>query len=95
MKQPARDLLRRQLGSRRAGQLAWRDMWALVAIKKGKEAQGESFSRSPEFNSWGAPVVLRAEVPLAATEEASCLAEWREAGETGEVLARRKEFCDR
>ena len=94
MKQPARDLLRRQLGSKRASQLSWRDMWGLVAVKKGR-THGESFSKSPEFNSWGSPVVLRAEVPLAASEEASCVQEWREAGEEGEVLKRRREFCDR
>ena len=33
---------------------------------------GESFSKSPDFNSWGAAVALRAEVPLAAAEDTSC-----------------------
>ncbi len=37
MKQPARDLLRRLLGSRRAQTLAWRDMWAIVATKRGRK----------------------------------------------------------
>lgn len=29
---------------------------------------GENYSKSPEFNSWGAPVLLRVEVPLVPVE---------------------------
>ncbi len=80
-----------RLGSRRASKLAWRDMWGLVLVKKGR-VHGESFSRSPGFHQWGSPVVLRAEVPLASMEEASC---WREWGNGTEEARRRREFCDR
>nr|CAD7461647.1 unnamed protein product [Timema tahoe] len=59
MKQPARELLKR-LGSKRADVIGWRDMWAMVT-QKGAKMFGESYSKSTEFNSWGAPVVLRAE----------------------------------
>ncbi len=88
MKQPARDTLRR-MGSRRADKLGWRDMWGMVCVKKGK-VYGESFSKSAGFHSWGSPVVLRAEVPLADKEEAECK-EWGD----GEEAKRRREFCDK
>ena len=35
MKAPARSLLR-QLGSEKAADLAWRDMWAMITVKGGK-----------------------------------------------------------
>ena len=66
MKQPARDLLKR-LGSKRAQVIGWRDMWAMVT-QKGAKMFGESYSKSTEFNTWGAPVVLRTEVPLVPVE---------------------------
>jgi hypothetical protein len=66
MKQPARDLLKR-LGSKRAQVIGWRDMWAMVT-QKGAKMFGESYSKSTEFNTWGAPVVLRTEVPLVPIE---------------------------
>lgn len=88
MKQPSRDLLRR-LGSKRAQTLSWRDMWGMVTVKKGK-LFGESFSKSQNFNSWGAPVLLRAEVPLASVEEAQC-SQWPSATEE---TKRRRDFCD-
>jgi beta-1,2-N-acetylglucosaminyltransferase len=66
MKQPARDLLKR-LGSKRAQVIGWRDMWAMVT-QKGAKMFGESYSKSTDFNTWGAPVVLRTEVPLIPTE---------------------------
>lgn len=66
MKQPARDLLQR-LGSRRAHLISWRDMWAMVA-QKGANMYGESFSKSTDFNTWGASVLLRAKVPLVPME---------------------------
>ena len=66
MKQPARELLTR-LGSKRAQIIGWRNMWAMV-VQKGVKMFAESDSSSQEFNTWGAPVVLRAEVPLASVE---------------------------
>jgi hypothetical protein len=66
MKQPARDLLKR-LGSKRAQVIGWRDMWAMIT-QKGAKMFGESYSKSTEFNTWGAPVVLRTEVPLIPAE---------------------------
>lgn len=70
MKQAARDLLKR-LGSKKSNTIGWRDMWAMATQKNGK-VLGESYSKSPEFNSWGAPVVLRVEIPLTAAEESEC-----------------------
>ena len=66
LKQPARDLLKR-LGSKRAQVTGWRDMWAMVT-QKGAKMFGESYSKSTDFNTWGAPVVLRTEVPLVTIE---------------------------
>jgi hypothetical protein len=42
-------------------------MWAMVT-QKGAKMFGESYSKSTEFNTWGAPVVLRTEIPLVPTE---------------------------
>lgn len=69
MKQSARELLTR-LGSKRAQIIGWRNMWAMV-VQKGVKMFAESDSSSQEFNTWGAPVVLRAEVPLASFEGVS------------------------
>lgn len=85
MKQPARDLLRR-LGSRRAQMISWRDMWAMVTQKSVK-MYGESYSKSTDFNTWGASVLLRVEVPLLPEEDSEC--EWPESEEN----SRRREFC--
>ncbi|CAB3383749.1 Hypothetical predicted protein [Cloeon dipterum] len=85
MKQPARDLLKR-LGSRRSQAIGWRDMWAMVT-KKGGKMLGESYSKSTEFNTWGAPVVLRVEVPLVPVEESEC--DWPDTDEN----RRRRHFC--
>lgn len=85
MKQPARDLLKR-LGSRKSNVLGWRDMWAMVTQKGGKMF-GESYSKSPEFNSWGAPLVLRVDVPLVAVADSEC--DWPETPEN----LRRRSFC--
>ena len=88
MRPPARETLAR-LGSRRAAKLGWRDMWGMVCVKRDK-VYGESFSKSPGFHQWGSPVVLRAEVPVAAAEETGCK-EWGE----DEEAKRRREFCDK
>ena len=67
MKQPARDALKRMLGSRRSHNFGWRDMWAMIAVK-GKSFSSapkesllpipiaESMSKAADFKSWGAPV---------------------------------------
>ncbi|KAK3870180.1 hypothetical protein Pcinc_024567 [Petrolisthes cinctipes] len=85
LKGGGRDALKR-LGSIHAQDLAWRDMWALVTSKGGRVYQ-EQVSRSPDFNTWATPVMLRAEVPLVTLEESEC--EWPE----GEEQHRRREFC--
>lgn len=85
MKQPARDLLKR-LGSKRAQVIGWRDMWAMVT-QKGAKMFGESCSKGTGFNTWGAPVVLRTEVPLVPVEESEC--DWADTEEN----RRRREFC--
>lgn len=87
MKQQARELLKR-FGSRKAHLIGWRDMWAMVTQKGGKMF-GESYSKSPEFNAWGAPVVLRADVPLVSVEESEC--NWPDTVEN----RRRRAFCNR
>ncbi|XP_013781473.2 protein O-linked-mannose beta-1,2-N-acetylglucosaminyltransferase 1-like [Limulus polyphemus] len=86
MKQPARDLMKR-LGSKKSHGIGWRDMWAMVTQKGGK-IFGESYSKSPEFNSWGAPVLLRVEVPLVPVEDSEC--DWSDTEEN----QRRRAFCN-
>ncbi|KAG7153761.1 O-linked-mannose beta-1-2-N-acetylglucosaminyltransferase 1-like 17 [Homarus americanus] len=85
MKGGGRDALRR-LGSSHARELGWRDMWALVSAKGGR-VFAEHLSRSPDFNTWGVPVMLRAEVPLVPLEESEC--GWPDTDEH----RRRGEFC--
>merc|ERR1712088_1168032 len=50
LKQATRDLLTR-LGSKRAYQMGWRDMWAFVTLKGSSthKSLGESLSKSPDF----------------------------------------------
>ncbi|XP_068245116.1 protein O-linked-mannose beta-1,2-N-acetylglucosaminyltransferase 1-like [Palaemon carinicauda] len=85
MKSGGRDALRR-LGSNHAYKLGWRDMWAFVGVKGGR-MYGEQLSHSPDFNTWGLPVILRAEVPLVTLEESEC--DWSNT----EEHRRRHEFC--
>ncbi len=66
MKHLARDLLQK-LGSEKAKNLGWRDMWAMVT-KKGDRSYGESFSKSSNFKSWGSAVLLKVDVPLVPIE---------------------------
>ncbi|KAI1289784.1 Protein O-linked-mannose beta-1,2-N-acetylglucosaminyltransferase 1 [Halotydeus destructor] len=106
MKERARELLRLQLGSAKAHQLAWRDMWVLVARKQAPSGSGganggaggvalaEGHSRSPDFASWGAPVEVRVQVDLVAPREARC-ALWPEDGDDSGDTRRRRHFCDR
>ncbi|XP_037799344.1 protein O-linked-mannose beta-1,2-N-acetylglucosaminyltransferase 1-like [Penaeus monodon] len=85
MKNGGRDALRR-LGSTHAHELGWRDMWAMVAVKGGR-VYGEQLAHSPDFNTWGSAVMLRAEVPLVPFEESDC--GWPDT----EEHRRRREFC--
>jgi len=99
MKSAARALLSK-FGSSKAATLGWRDMWAMVTIKKSDggiessknvplvpyKALGEEYSRSTEFHSWGAPVSLNVNVPLASPAESECPA-WK-----GDE--RRRAFCN-
>ncbi|XP_054161099.1 protein O-linked-mannose beta-1,2-N-acetylglucosaminyltransferase 1-like [Oppia nitens] len=87
MKQSTRDLLKR-LGSLRSQQIAWRDMWAIVVVK-GEKMLAEGYSRSPEFNSWGAPVVLRVDIMLTSVSRSQC--RWTD----NEDSDRRRAFCAR
>ena len=73
MKASGRDALRR-LGSVHAHELGWRDMWAMVTAKGGRVYE-EQVSRSADFNSWGTPVTLKAEVALVPLQGA-CLAHY-------------------
>lgn len=88
MKAAARDLLAR-LGSHRAHQIGWRDMWAFV-VRKGDRAYGEAYAKSPEFNSWAAPIILHVSVPLVAAADAECT-RWGDSEEG----RRRRSFCSR
>ncbi|KAK8383416.1 hypothetical protein O3P69_019063 [Scylla paramamosain] len=85
MKASGRDALRR-LGSVHAHELGWRDMWAMVAAKGGRVYE-EQVSRSADFNSWGTPITLKAEVALVPLQESEC--SWPDTDEH----RRRREFC--
>ncbi|XP_065826433.1 protein O-linked-mannose beta-1,2-N-acetylglucosaminyltransferase 1-like [Oscarella lobularis] len=93
LKQPARDLLAR-LGSRHARALAWRDMWAFVARKRGGGSAappyGEAISKSASVSEWGAPARVDAAVPLVPLAEAGCR-RWP----NDEENSRRREFCEK
>jgi len=73
MKSNARESLA-TLGSTRAKNLGWRDMWAMVTTKwnsshpKGVKALAEEYSKSNEFHSWGAPISLKVQVPLSSLQ---------------------------
>lgn len=88
MKQAARELLRR-LGSERSSTIGWRDMWTLVVRKGDGKSLGEAYAKSPEFNSWAAPVLLQATVALVPTEQSEC--NWPDIEEN----QRRRSFCSR
>lgn len=96
MKKPARELLKK-LGSKHSFNLNWRDMWAMITIKTDathrnvKPYFAEAISRSPEFNSWAAPVLLSRQVPLLPELENTCT-NWPK---NDPSYQRRKEFCNR
>lgn len=84
LKKAARDLLTR-MGSHRAQQLGWRDMWAMVVQKRlftkwhslaasstSSTLLGENYSKSGDFNSWASPAILRVEIDLLPESEERC-----------------------
>ncbi|OTF82796.1 hypothetical protein BLA29_012296, partial [Euroglyphus maynei] len=96
MKQAARDLLKR-MGSKRSHQIGWRDMWCFVVRKNSQDTSesssdvfGEAYAKSPDFNSWAAPVMLQATVQLVPTELSECK-QWPDTEEN----RRRQSFCSR
>ena len=70
-------------GSLEMERVGWRDMWAMVAIK-GAGMISEGYSKSPDFSSWGLPVLLDGEVALDFDMSPPC---WSS--------ERRIDFCDR
>ena len=72
MKQPLRNVLQR-LGSLQSQVMSWRDQWVLV-VQKEQDQKGrnwcEQSNKSPDFQSWAAPVNLRCQLPL--TSNAQC-----------------------
>lgn len=121
MKSQARQLLKR-MGSGRALDLGWRDTWCFVAqkipprdldlsvpahLRPLARSLGESYSKSPGFDAWGAPVTLSVSVPLVETpsgERRVTCPEWdqQEEGATEEEkdtlkewITRRRSFCER
>nr|XP_046914678.1 protein O-linked-mannose beta-1,2-N-acetylglucosaminyltransferase 1-like [Dermatophagoides farinae] len=98
MKQAARDLLKR-MGSKRSHQIGWRDMWCFVVRKNTQDGDksesssnvfGEAYAKSPDFNSWAAPVMLQATVPLVPSDQSECK-QWSDTEEN----RRRRSFCSR
>ena len=70
LKASARAMLSR-LGSRHASELSWRGMWAMVAVKGGRggsQPLAEARSASKDFSSWGAPVLIKVDIPLATAQ---------------------------
>ncbi|CAH1773117.1 unnamed protein product [Owenia fusiformis] len=87
MKTTARELLK-SLGSDKAQVIGWRDMWAMVTIKGGAKL-GESHSKSADLQSWGSPILLKADIPLRPVEETEC--DWPQS----DVNERRRAFCSK
>lgn len=93
MKQQAKDLLHK-LGSTKSHLIGWRDMWAMICQKGtanlSSKNYGEAYSKSPEFNYWGAPVSLKSSIPLVPLEDTQC-SQWPpDSPET----TRRTAFCN-
>ena len=64
MKQSARNLMQRLLGSVHSPILSWRDMWVIVSSHKEGHSWCEQLSPSPNFRSWGPSLTLTCQVPL-------------------------------
>nr|XP_027198225.1 protein O-linked-mannose beta-1,2-N-acetylglucosaminyltransferase 1-like [Dermatophagoides pteronyssinus] len=75
LKKTARDFLTR-LGSKRAQDIGWRDMWTMVIQKRLLTRQhsntdpllGESYSKCIDFNSWAQPAILHVDLELYPSE---------------------------
>lgn len=87
LKKDARHLLS-SLGSSKAFDLNWRDTWAMITVKGGKN-YGELISKSPDLGNWGQPVLLSVEMPLKPLAENQC--NWPVTPEN----ERRRVFCNR
>ena len=73
---------------------AW-DTDPFSVVEKDGKLFGESFSKSAEFHSWGSPVLLRAEIPLASEEDSRCQLWPEESKIEIEETSRRRQFCDK
>ena len=92
-----RELLKR-LGSQHAGNIGWRDMWAMVTVKVGGQVTGpnvgstsEGYKQSGSFTDWAAPVTITSEVSLVSAAEHGQCDQWPVSEET----QRRRRFCDK
>ena len=86
----ARDLLSR-LGSKFAGSIGWRDMWAMVTVKgSGSSSVSEGYKQSGSFTDWSSPVQISAEMILSPGHHGYCH-HWP----PGEETRRRRHFCDK
>ena len=80
-----------KLGSSYISLVGWRDMWAFIFQRNGKEkkAFAESHRKSPEFNIWANDVLIRTSLIRQWDLYSHCL--WEENAST----SRRREFCDK
>ena len=80
-----------KLGSSYFSLVGWRDMWAFIFQRNGREkkAFAESHRKSPEFNIWANDVLIRTSIKRQWDLYSHCL--WEENAST----SRRREFCDK
>ena len=80
-----------KLGSSYISLVGWRDMWAFIFQRNGREkkAFAESHRKSPEFNIWANDVLIRTSLKRQWDLYSHCL--WEENAST----SRRREFCDK
>lgn len=95
LKKLAKDLLQEQFGSKDCFNLGWRDMWALVTVKRPSYASSrtpisESLSKSPSLSEWGEAVTINVALPLVNQSMAEC-----DLWPKNEESRRRRDFCDR
>lgn len=80
-----------KLGSRYVNVLGWRDMWAFIyqQATNQRKTSVESHQRSPDFDSWGSDVTIRAYLKRETGMSTECNWEQNDAGR------RRAEFCQK
>ena len=80
-----------KLGSRYVNVLGWRDMWAFIfqQATNQRKTSVESHQRSPDFDSWGNDVTIRAYLKRETGMSSECSWEQNDAGR------RRAEFCQK